>query len=81
MFNNVKDFGALGDGVADDRAAIQTAIDNASASGIAGILFPAGTYRVSRVTSPGGRWSLDLRRLGAEVVDLAEIREVAAAPG
>jgi hypothetical protein len=60
MLNNVKDFGAVGDGVADDRVAIQAAIDNTSGSGIAGILFPAGTYRVSRVTEPGGRWSLDL---------------------
>jgi Pectate lyase superfamily protein len=59
MLNNVKDFGALGDGVADDRVAIQTAIDDASATGIAGIFFPAGTYRVSRA-EPDGRWSLDL---------------------
>jgi Pectate lyase superfamily protein len=60
MLNNVKDFGAGGGGVADDRAAIQVAIDEAVAHGKAGIFFPAGTYRVSRVTVPGGRWSLDL---------------------
>jgi Pectate lyase superfamily protein len=61
MLNNVKDFGAVGDGITDDRVAIQAAIDNAARfKQQAGILFPPGTYRVSKVTSPGGRWSLDL---------------------
>jgi hypothetical protein len=60
MPNNVKDFGAAGDGIADDRQAIQKAIDDAVANGRGGIVFPPGTYRVSRVTVPGGRWSLDL---------------------
>jgi hypothetical protein len=60
MLNNVKDFGAVGDGVTDDRAAIQAAIDDAASNNKGGIFFPAATYRVSRVTAPGGRWSLDL---------------------
>ncbi len=60
MLNNVKEFGAVGDGVTDDRAAIQAAIDDAVANNKGGIVFPSGTYRVSRVTVPGGRWSLDL---------------------
>lgn len=60
MQNNVKDFGASGTGISDDRAAIQAAIDEAIAHNKSGIFFPAGTYRVSRVTAPGGRWSLDL---------------------
>lgn len=42
---NVKDKGALGDGVADDTTAIQTAIDNSSAGSV--IFFPAGTYLIS----------------------------------
>src|SRR6516164_10866789 len=40
---NVRDFGATGDGVTDDTAAIQNAIAAAQASG-KGVLFPAGTY-------------------------------------
>lgn len=44
---NVKDFGAVGDGVADDTAEIQAAIDYSASSGKA-IYFPAGTYLVSR---------------------------------
>jgi Pectate lyase superfamily protein/Right handed beta helix region len=58
--NDVKAFGALGDGVTDDRVAIQAAIDDARASDRAGVFFPAGTYRVSRASGPGERWSLDL---------------------
>lgn len=46
---NVKDpvYGALGDGVADDSAAIQAAINDAAVAGRTGIvLFPGGNYRV-----------------------------------
>jgi hypothetical protein len=60
MLNNIRDFGAIGDGITDDRVAIQAAIDDAANNNQGGILIPAGTYRVSRVSFPGGRWSLDL---------------------
>lgn len=43
---NVKTFGALGNGVANDTAAIQAAINSIS-SGV--VIFPAGTYRVSGI--------------------------------
>ena len=48
---SVKDFGAVGNGVADDTAAIQAAI-TASTS----IVFPAGTYKTtSSISIPGNR--------------------------
>lgn len=56
---NVLDFGAVGDGVADDTAAIQAAID----SGASQIYYPDGTYLVnglelvsfqSHISSEGG---------------------------
>jgi hypothetical protein len=46
---NVKDkpFLAIGDGINDDRAAIQNAIDTARDAGGGEVLLPSGTYRVS----------------------------------
>ena len=49
---SVKDFGAVGDGVADDTAAIQAAID----SGADSVFFPQGTYYTTgtvSIASPG----------------------------
>ena len=43
---SVKDFGAVGDGVADDTAAIQAAIDSLASGGT--LWFPVGTYMISR---------------------------------
>ncbi|KAL2357866.1 exo-beta-1,3-glucanase-like protein [Cryomyces antarcticus] len=58
VFRNVKDFGAVGDGVADDTAAIQAAITTGGrcAPGICGsstttpavVYFPSGTYLISK---------------------------------
>lgn len=45
---NVKAFGAKGDGVTDDTAAIQAAIDAAGTNGYGGrVFFPAGRYMIS----------------------------------
>ena len=41
---DVRDFGAKGDGIAKDTAAIQSAIDAASAAGGGTVELPAGTY-------------------------------------
>jgi len=65
---NVKDFGAVGDGLEDDTASIQAALDANCGKNLAKLLFfPAGTYRVSRTlafnhrdaacrTHPPGGW-------------------------
>lgn len=47
---NVKSFGAVGDGVADDYAAIQAAINSQSSTNRSGqvVYFPPGTYRSAR---------------------------------
>jgi hypothetical protein len=57
---SVKDFGAVGNGIANDRAAIQAAFD-ASKS----VFFPAGTYYVGQLAS--GATAIDLRGKGDNI--------------
>ena len=44
---NVKAYGAVGDGVTDDTAAIQAAVDAAAAAGGGTVFFPRGTYIIA----------------------------------
>jgi Pectate lyase superfamily protein len=44
---SVKDYGALGDGVADDTAAIQAAINAVITPNGGGLFFPTGTYKIT----------------------------------
>ena len=54
-FINVRDHGAVGDGVCDDAPAIQKAIDQAAQTG-GTVFFPIGKYRICKtLTVPGGR--------------------------
>jgi len=48
---SVKDFGAVGDGVADDTAAIQAAISASEGLGNAEVVFPAGRYLITDTIS------------------------------
>ena len=47
---NVADYGATGDGVTDDSAAIQAAIDACEAAGGGEVYFPSGTYIADNMT-------------------------------
>jgi len=47
---SVKDFGAVGDGVTDDTAAIQASLN----SGAGTVLLNSGTYKISSLTIPAG---------------------------
>lgn len=62
---NVKDFGAVGDGVVNDRAAIQAAF-NASKK----VFFPSGTYYVGELS--GGATAIDLRSLGNDIAIITD---------
>ncbi|HVU32728.1 MAG TPA: glycosyl hydrolase family 28-related protein [Opitutaceae bacterium] len=46
---NVRDFGATGDGVTNDTAAIDRAIDACAAAGGGDVVFPAGTYAAASI--------------------------------
>lgn len=53
---NVRDFGAVGDGVTNDLAAIQSAVTALEAAGGGGLYFPAGRYLIAPIapyTGPG----------------------------
>ncbi|HXH27319.1 MAG TPA: glycosyl hydrolase family 28-related protein [Candidatus Acidoferrum sp.] len=81
---NVQDFGALGDGVTDDTAAIQAAIDAASMGGA--IVLPRGIYMVTGLKLKahgthlvgGARWGTRLVRLGGTqpLVDMSGIGSI-----
>ena len=54
---NVMDFGAVGDGSTDDRAAIQAAIDAADADSGGVVYFPANTYKtIVALNGKSGVW-------------------------
>jgi len=61
---NVRQYGAVGDGTADDTSAVQAAIDAAATGNGGTVFFPQGTYKVSFLTlnsyvhlkGVGGSW-------------------------
>jgi hypothetical protein len=67
----VADFGAVGDGIKDDTAAIQAAITQASKEGSGRIYLPKGVYKLTdslyirgdHITLEGSGWETELRML------------------
>jgi hypothetical protein len=47
---SIKSYGAIGDGVTDDTAKIQDAIDAVTAAGLTALFWPAGSYKVGTLT-------------------------------
>ena len=69
---SVKDFGATGDGVTDDTAAVQAAINALEASSTNNTLhFPAGTYRLNTPFSASDAISSWFQILNLGTADLA----------
>ena len=61
---NVKDFGAVGDGVTDDTAAIQAAINSRTSGG--GVYFPRGVYLTTGLRLDGSAGGLNNITLSGE---------------
>ena len=47
---SVMEYGAVGNGIADDTAAVQAAIDACALAGGGVVYFPPGTYAVTQIT-------------------------------
>lgn len=68
---NVKAFGAVGDGVADDTAEIQAAIDAAFSAGGGTVHIPTGTYLVSSIVKNWtGAVTVNIRGAGKRATKL-----------
>ena len=66
---SVKDFGAIGDGVTDDTAAIQAALDSAVGVGLA-VYMPAGTYKTTATLNWPQDWPVRLYGDGVETTHI-----------
>ena len=70
---NVRDMGAVGDGVTDDRAAIFAAFDKAKTMLPCEVYFPAGTYGISNgmyIKMPLGSGGLSVRGAGRDITTI-----------
>lgn len=61
---NVKDFGAIGDGITNDTAAIQAAVNWTAGANRGTIYFPIGSYVVSSPITLNYNGALNIRLLG-----------------
>lgn len=64
---NVKEFGAIGDGVTEDQVAFQAAVDYLKANGGGRLYVPTGTYILHK-TTPG--WNGTFNMIAAEGIEM-----------
>jgi len=66
---NVKDFGATGDGVTDDLAAINAAFSAVASLGGGEVFFPPGTYKINGQLTPGTNVSIRGSGIDTTLID------------
>ena len=71
---NVRDYGAAGDGITDDTAAIQAAIDAAKGTGqkVTTVFIPAGNYRLTDEISIDRRVNIQGTGVGSQIYQSAD---------
>jgi hypothetical protein len=67
---NVKDFGAVGNGVADDTAAIQNAFNYAQSTGYSLVKIPSGRYSITSNITINNSFNILIRGEGKGVTNL-----------
>jgi hypothetical protein len=70
QYVNVKDFGAVGDGITDDTAAIQTAVDYGIANGLC-LIFSYGNYAVTEIVIQDAVYTFNIQSDGAKFSGIA----------
>ncbi|RZL29147.1 MAG: hypothetical protein EOP64_02100 [Sphingomonas sp.] len=74
---SVREFGAIGDGRADDRAAVQAAIDYVAVRGGGTVLIPVGRFRLVTVQAPDATGPIGLwMRSGVHLAGTDRMRSV-----
>jgi Pectate lyase superfamily protein len=76
---SAKDFGAIGDGVADDTAAIQACIAALAAAGGGTVLLPRGIYKISGTLNFGDTNNMYLQGEGANATQIVTTLAVSTA--
>lgn len=80
--HSVKDFGAIGDGITDDTAAIQLCVNSLAVLPYGGVAYiPSGKYKITADITIGWPHLVVLQGAGSKLVDILDYRTSASTAG